>query len=105
MTKDFSLDLNKMATASAAWQETSRDLETAARSTRSIAESHGDINWSVFNDTWQAQKNAAQWLRDRLGEGSREATSISNVLTHIATVFQEKDQNFANVLIKLQEGQ
>ncbi|MFB8277996.1 hypothetical protein [Nocardia colli] len=98
------MDLNKMVTASASWQETATDLEAAARGTRSIAESHGDINWSIFDEAWQAQKKAAEWLRDRLREGSSEATSISNVLTHVATVLQEKDENFAKVLIKLQEG-
>jgi hypothetical protein len=37
---------------------------------------------------------AAQYMYDRLTEGSTETDSIGAVLEHVSKVYQEQDQNF-----------
>ncbi len=100
----FSVDLNKLLEAAAAWRDASADGDRASGLAQKISTSHQDVTWSIFQEAWQAQVDAAKYMKDRLAEASSEAISISNVLTHVATVYREQDANFANTLTKLQSG-
>lgn len=100
---DFSMDLNQLVKAARAWDHASDALTIAATAAQSIGFSHQDVVWGVFEETWAAQKNSARYMYDRLVEGRDETESIARVLDHVVKVHQEQDQNFANVLIKLEE--
>ncbi|KAA8887892.1 hypothetical protein F3087_12390 [Nocardia colli] len=99
---DFSADLNKLLDAADAWQDASVEFNTSAEKAKSIQESHAEVVWAVFQEVWTSQVKAAEYLKNRLTEGRDEASAIGNVLNHVAAVYKEKDENFANVLIKLQ---
>ncbi|PXX68531.1 hypothetical protein DFR70_102213 [Nocardia tenerifensis] len=102
---DFHADLNKLLDAAAAWQNASVELNTSAEKAGSIQGSHAEVVWGVFQEVWTSQVKAAEYMKNRLTEARDEASAVGNVLTHVATVFREKDENFANVLIKLQGEQ
>ncbi|MEU1544518.1 hypothetical protein [Nocardia sp. NPDC005745] len=100
---NFSADLNQLVKAARAWDQASDALTVAATEAQSIHFSHQDVAWGLFRETWDAQMAAARYMYDRLVEGRDETDSIARVLDHVAKVIQEQDQNFANVLIELEE--
>ncbi|MFI9509423.1 hypothetical protein [Nocardia sp. NPDC052566] len=97
----FSVDLNKLVGASRAWDQTADSLEGASVQAQAITYSHKEVQWGPFLEAWNAQIKAAQYIHDRLAEGQKETRAIGEVLEHIAKVYREQDDNFANVLIKL----
>ncbi|BDT96782.1 hypothetical protein IFM12275_67580 [Nocardia sputorum] len=101
---DFSVDLNQLVSASNAWIRASDCLGDAAEKSQEIREGHKEVVWALYQETWNAQVAAAQYMQDRLSEGRTETQSIGEVLAHVAKVYAEQDQSFANVLIKLDEG-
>ncbi|MFE7742886.1 hypothetical protein [Nocardia sp. NPDC057455] len=101
---DFSVDLNQLLSASRAWDRASGHLADAAHNASSIQYSNRDVIWALFQEAWDAQVAAAQYMHDRLIEGRDETQSIADVLSHVAKVYMEQDQSFENVLIKLDEG-
>ncbi|MFD0361983.1 hypothetical protein ACFQZZ_11070 [Nocardia sp. GCM10030253] len=100
---NFSMDLNQLIKAARAWDHASDTLTVAATQAQSIHFSHQDVVWGLFQDAWDAQAAAARYMYDRMVEGRNETDSIAKVLDHVAKVHQEQDQNFANVLIKLED--
>jgi hypothetical protein len=101
---NYAVDLNELISASRAWGHASDRLGEAATKAQNIQNSNKEVVWALFKDAWDAQVAAAQYMYDRLTEGTTETDSIGDVLEHVAKVYQEQDQNFANVLIKLDEG-
>ncbi|MEU6184930.1 hypothetical protein [Nocardia sp. NPDC047038] len=101
---DFSVDLNQLVFASNAWVRASDHLDDAAQKAEEIRDSNREVVWALYQEAWTAQVAAAQYMQDRLTEGRAETQSIGDVLAHVAKVYAEHDQNFANVLIKLDEG-
>ncbi|WP_330253513.1 hypothetical protein OG874_02545 [Nocardia sp. NBC_00565] len=100
---NFSVDLNRLVSASRAWSEASQVLGVAAGKAQEIADSNKDVIWAMWADVWEAQLAAARYVNARLLEGKAEASSIGNILDHVAKVYQEQDQRYANVIIKLTE--
>ncbi|MFF0494305.1 hypothetical protein ACFYTQ_35250 [Nocardia sp. NPDC004068] len=101
---NFSADLNQLVAASRAWGHASAALGEAASKAQSIQYSHKEVVWAMFQETWNAQVQAAQYMHDRLIEGRDETAAMQDVLAHVARVYQEQDQDFADVLIKLDEA-
>jgi hypothetical protein len=101
---DFSVDLNQLLSASRSWNRSSGHLADAAHKASSIQYSNRDVVWALFQEAWDAQVAAAQYMYDRLSEGRDETQSIADVLLHVAEVYLKQDQSFANALIKLDEG-
>ncbi|MGW4717471.1 hypothetical protein [Nocardia sp. NPDC004260] len=100
---DFSADLNQLISASNAWAHASDHLGDAAQKAQEIRDSNKEVVWALYQEAWAAQVAAAQYMQDRLTEGHAETQSIGDVLAHVAKVYAEQDQSFANVLIKLDE--
>ncbi|MFI9405834.1 hypothetical protein [Nocardia sp. NPDC052316] len=100
---NFAMDLNQLVKASRAWDHASDALTVAATQAQSIHFSHQDVAWGLFQDAWDTQKVVARYMYDILVEGRNETDSIAKVLDHVAKVHQEQDQNFANVLIELED--
>ncbi|UAK29888.1 hypothetical protein K8O92_17985 [Nocardia asteroides] len=98
----FAADLNQLVKAARAWDHASDTLTVAATQAQRIHFSHQDVAWGLFRDTWEAQVAAARYMYERLVEGRDETNAIAAVLDHVAKVYQEQDQNFANVLIELE---
>ncbi|MEV4239605.1 MULTISPECIES: hypothetical protein [unclassified Nocardia] len=101
---NYSVDLNELISAARAWGHASDSLGEAATKAQNIQNSNKEVVWAVFQDAWDAQVAAAQYMYNRLTEGATETDSIGAVLEHVAKVYQEQDQNFANAVIKLDEG-
>ncbi|WP_040780622.1 hypothetical protein [Nocardia pneumoniae] len=101
---NFSADMNQLVSAARAWHRASDSLGEAAHKADSIRHSNKDVVWALFQEAWNAQVAAAQYMYDRLSEGRDETEAIGDVLEHVANVYLQQDQNFANVLIKLDEG-
>ncbi|WP_330229434.1 hypothetical protein OHA40_25725 [Nocardia sp. NBC_00508] len=101
---NFSADLNQLVAAARAWRRASDCLGDAAHKADSIRYSNRDVVWALFQEAWNAQATAAKYMYDRLSEGRDETDAIGDVLEHVANVYMEQDQNFANVLIKMDEG-
>ncbi|MEU0506438.1 type VII secretion target [Nocardia sp. NPDC005998] len=93
---NFQVDLVQLRDTAKAWSTASDDLSTAVTKAQELHDCNKEITWSVFQAVWDAQVSAAQFLHDRLNEGSTEAKSISNVLNHIATVYENHDQGWAS---------
>jgi hypothetical protein len=102
---EFQVDLDHLLAAANTWEDASNALSQGATKAKDIHDSHKEVTWSVFQEIWDAQVSAADYMQKRLTEGSSEAHSIGSVLKHVASVYLEKDQNFANTLIKLHGGQ
>ncbi|MGO4648807.1 hypothetical protein AB4305_28205 [Nocardia sp. 2YAB30] len=102
---EFQVDLDHLLAAANTWEDASNALSQGAAQARDIHDSHKEVMWSMFQKIWDAQVSAADYIQNRLIEGSSEAHSIGSVLKHVASIYLEKDQNFANALIKLHGGQ
>ncbi|MEV6557149.1 hypothetical protein AB0M22_15620 [Nocardia sp. NPDC051756] len=98
---DFSADLNRIVKSASAWDSASNDLKQGSAKAQAIRESNKDVVWALFQETWDASVKAAQYVYDRLNEGSREMGEMGDALEHVAKVLMEQDQNFANVLFTL----
>ncbi|WP_067474172.1 hypothetical protein [Nocardia amamiensis] len=98
---DFSADLNQLVKSARSWEYASKDLKEGAAKAQSIQDSNKEIVWALFQDAWDANLKAAQYMYDRMNEGGKESESMGDVLQHVAKVLMEQDQNFANVLLKL----
>jgi uncharacterized protein YukE len=101
---NFQVDLAQLRETAKAWSTASDDLKSGVTKAQELHDCNKDITWSVFQEVWDAQVAAAQFLHDRLSEGSAEAQSISNVLNHIATVYQNHDQNAAGAISNVGGG-
>lgn len=100
---DFSADLNKMASSARAWENASSDLKQGAGKAQGIQYSNKEVVWGLFQEVWDAQVSAAQYMSARLSEGSRQTESMGNSIEHVAKVLMEQDANFAGVLLRLDE--
>ncbi|MEV6278038.1 hypothetical protein [Nocardia sp. NPDC051832] len=98
---DFSTDLSALYTAADAWSDASGVLTTAAAAAEAIRVSHANVQWGVFQDSWNASVNAADYMKNRLTEGSTEAAAIGNVLQHVAKVYHEQDENFKTAIVNV----
>ncbi len=98
---DFQVDINHLLAASHAWDEASQSLKQAAQQADTAKDSHKEVHWGMFQATWDAHVQMAQYIHDRLTEGSGETEAMSQVLKHVADIYLQQDQRFSHVLIKL----
>ncbi|MEV6140364.1 hypothetical protein AB0L63_30850 [Nocardia sp. NPDC051990] len=100
---DFSADLNKLVSSAKAWENASTDLKQGTEKAQGIQYSNKEVAWALFQEIWDAQVAAAQYMSDRVSEGSKQTEAMGNTLEHVAKVLMEQDQNFASVLLRLDE--
>ncbi|WP_336086264.1 hypothetical protein [Nocardia sp. SSK8] len=99
---DFKADINKLMQVSRVWNCASNDLSQGAKKAQEVEYSNTNINWSIFQDTWDAHLKAIQYMKSRLTEGQTETDEMAVTLNHVGKVLLEQDANFAGILLSLE---
>ncbi|WP_157107588.1 hypothetical protein [Nocardia amikacinitolerans] len=81
---DFSADLNQLVKSARSWENASKDLKEGATKAQGIQNGNKEVVWGLFRDAWDANLKAAQYMYDRMNEGSQEAESMGDALEHVA---------------------
>lgn len=99
---DFKADLNQLMNVANVWSCASNDLSEGVRKAQDVEYSYTNVNWSIFQDTWNAHLKAIHYIKCRLAEGLTETDEMSDTLNHVANVLLEKDENFAGTIRALE---
>ncbi|MCX4092072.1 hypothetical protein [Nocardia sp. alder85J] len=106
MMPDFQADLDDLMRAGGSWGDVGDHLATASNGAQNIHDAYANsgIKWALFQQAWDAQQQAAIYVRDRLAEGRDSARDIRDILFHVAKVYADQDSRFADAILKLEAG-
>ncbi|WP_225725340.1 MULTISPECIES: hypothetical protein [unclassified Nocardia] len=97
MTEEFKVEVQLLENVARAWDRTVQyDLSEAAVSIDTLKFSR--IEFGIFQLVWQRYTETAQYIQDRLREGSQSAAEMATALNKVAAVFEQQDQDRASGL-------